>query len=41
MLVCMEGENKFYTMNFACLTKNFTDKTKEQYLEWAKTIRVE
>lgn len=41
MLVCMESDSKFYTMNFGCYTKNFNDDTKAMYLEWAKTIRVD
>lgn len=41
MMVCMEGDDSFYTMNFACFTKNFDDSTKELYMKWAKTIRVE
>jgi len=40
MLVCMESQSKFYAMNFGCLSKNFNDKTKDQYFEWAKTIKV-
>jgi hypothetical protein len=41
MMVCMEGKSKFYTMNFACFTKNYNDKTKDLFMKWAKTIRVE
>lgn len=41
MLVCMEGQSKFYTMNFGCLKKNFTDEVRDQYFGWAKTIRVD
>lgn len=41
MLVTMEGDSKFYSMNFGCLKKNFNDDTKEKYMEWAKTIKVD
>lgn len=40
MLVVMEGEDHYYVMNFACFA-NKLDKNKTQYLNWAKTIRVE
>jgi hypothetical protein len=40
MLVVMEGQNYFYAMNFACFA-NKLDKNKTQYMNWAKTIRVE
>lgn len=41
MLICMQGKDKFYAMNLGCFTKNFNDKTKDTYMEWAKTIRVQ
>jgi hypothetical protein len=40
MLVVMEGENHFYTMNFGCLETNFDD-SKDLYTKWTKTITVE
>lgn len=40
MIVLKEGESKFYCMNFFCRSKDF-EKSEDQYLEWAKTIRVE
>jgi hypothetical protein len=40
MLVCMAGEQYFYTMHFYCLDKNL-DSFKDQYIEWANTITVD
>ena len=39
MLICMEGADYFYTMNFGCLEKNL-DGNKDQYIDWVKTIIV-
>jgi hypothetical protein len=40
MLICMAGEDYFYTMHFYCLDKNL-ENLKEQYIQWASTITVE
>lgn len=40
MLVVMEGENYFYTLNFGCKGKDL-EKNKVQYIEWANTISVQ
>ncbi len=40
MLLVMEGENHFYSMNFGCLESNL-EKNKTKYINWAKTITVE
>ncbi len=40
MLIVMEGENHFYSMNFGCLDSKL-DSYKDQYSDWAKTIIVE
>lgn len=40
MLICMEGENHYYLMNFGCLYDDLEDN-KDQYIEWADTIIVE
>lgn len=40
MLIVMEGENHFYSMNFGCLDSKL-DNYKDQYSDWAKTIIVE
>lgn len=40
MMVCMEGEDHYYIMNFGCLNSKLEDY-KEQYIEWANTIAVE
>ena len=40
MLICMEGENHYYLMNFGCYSDDLDD-SKEQYIEWADTIIVE
>ncbi len=40
MLLVMEGENHYYTMNFGCLEKNL-EGNKDLYIKWAKTIIVE
>lgn len=40
MIVCLEGSQKFYSINFGCREKNL-EKNKETYLKWAKTIVVE
>ncbi|QVK17557.1 hypothetical protein KHQ81_11960 [Mycoplasmatota bacterium] len=40
MIVVMEGEDHYYTLNFACLEKKLDDN-KDLYIKWAKTITVE
>jgi hypothetical protein len=40
MLIAMEGEDHFYTMNFGCLEDDFDDN-KDLYTKWTKTITVE
>jgi hypothetical protein len=40
MLIVMEGQNHYYSMNFGCLNKNL-DKHKDTYFSWAKTIIVD
>lgn len=40
MLVTMIGVKDYYTMNFSCVEKNFNSEVKEQYIDWAKTIKV-
>jgi len=39
MMVVMEGEDHFYTMNFGCLEDDLED-SKEQFFKWAETITV-
>lgn len=40
MLICMEGEDNYYTLNFGCRLNKF-EGNKEQFLAWGKTIVVE
>ena len=40
MLITKEGTSKYYTMNFWSKESEF-DEYKDQFLEWAKTIKVE
>jgi hypothetical protein len=40
MLLVMEGENHFYTMNFGSLEKNL-EGNKDLYFKWAQSITVE
>jgi hypothetical protein len=40
MLIVMEGQSHYYSMNFGCLQKNLDDY-KDTYFTWAKTIIVE
>lgn len=40
MLIVMEGENHFYTMNFGCLDEKLDDN-KDQYFNWVRTITIE
>lgn len=40
MLVAMEGETHYYTMNFGCLEDDL-ESSKDQFFTWAKTITVE
>ncbi len=40
MLIVMEGENHFYSMNFGCLEDKLEDN-KDLYFKWSKTITVE
>lgn len=40
MLIVMESEDYFYTMNFGCLNDKLDDN-KDQYFQWLETIIVE
>ncbi|MGD9909666.1 MAG: hypothetical protein AB7U79_03575 [Candidatus Izemoplasmatales bacterium] len=40
MLVCMQGANYYYLMNFGCYSDELDDN-KDQYIAWANTIIVE
>ena len=40
MLITMQGESHFYTMNFGCLESNLDD-SKDQFFTWAESITVE
>lgn len=40
MLICMEGANYYYLMNFGCYNDELNDN-KDQYIAWANTIVVE
>lgn len=40
MLITMEGESNYYTMDFGCKKANL-ESNKEQFMAWAKLIKVE
>jgi len=40
MLVCMESDDYYYLMNFACYEDKFED-SKDKFFDWADTIVVE
>ncbi|AUD63806.1 hypothetical protein BK010_09465 [Tenericutes bacterium MO-XQ] len=40
MLVTMQGESHYYTMNFGCLESNLDD-SKDQFFTWAESITVD
>lgn len=40
MLIAMEGESHYYSMNFGCLNDKL-DGYKDQYFKWAETISVD
>lgn len=39
MMIAMEDDSNFYTMNFGCLEEEFDDN-KDQFFEWASSIEV-
>ena len=40
MLLVLESDGYFYSMNFGCVSSKL-DKYKDQFFDWAKTIKVE
>lgn len=40
MTISKEGNSKYYTLNFWCFEKNF-DSSKDQFIEWAKSAKVD